>query len=177
MDPQAQVTLLLRDAKNGQAEALQLLIPIVYDELRRWRHYLRDERAADTCTDSGPRGDNALVARPPGMGMLAHFMASPRTCEADIVDHAGGIAAKRAEGGDRAARECSVRARQEDTCSPWRRAHSLAAVDERSAASSRCLFRRLNATKRSGRSDVPRHDRAEQRLARVAASRAVAAAP
>ena len=49
MDPQAQVTLLLRDAKNGQAEALQLLIPIVYDELRRLAaHYLRDERAADT---------------------------------------------------------------------------------------------------------------------------------
>ena len=49
MDPQAQVTLLLRDAKNGQGEALQLLIPIVYDELRRLAaHYLRDERAADT---------------------------------------------------------------------------------------------------------------------------------
>jgi RNA polymerase sigma-70 factor (ECF subfamily) len=49
MDPQAQVTLLLRDAKNGQGEALQLLIPIVYDELRRLAaHYLRDEHAADT---------------------------------------------------------------------------------------------------------------------------------
>jgi hypothetical protein len=48
MDPKAQVTLLLRDAKNGHGEALDLLIPIVYDELRRLAaHYLRDERAAD----------------------------------------------------------------------------------------------------------------------------------
>ena len=54
MDPQAQVTLRLRDAKNAQGEALQLLIPIVYDELRRLAaHYLRDERAADDLQPTG----------------------------------------------------------------------------------------------------------------------------
>jgi RNA polymerase sigma factor (TIGR02999 family) len=49
MDPKAQVTLLLLDVKNGNGEALDQLIPIVYDELRRLAvHYLRDEHAAAT---------------------------------------------------------------------------------------------------------------------------------
>ena len=42
MDPKAQVTLLLLGVKNGNGEALDQLIPIVYDELRRLAvHYLR----------------------------------------------------------------------------------------------------------------------------------------
>jgi RNA polymerase sigma factor (TIGR02999 family) len=49
MDPRAQVTILLRDAKNGDSHAIDRLMPIVYDELRRLAaHYLRDERAAAT---------------------------------------------------------------------------------------------------------------------------------
>jgi RNA polymerase sigma-70 factor (ECF subfamily) len=49
MDSQVQVTLLLRDVNNGDPRALDLLIPIVYQELRRLaEHYLRDERAAAT---------------------------------------------------------------------------------------------------------------------------------
>ena len=53
MDPQAQVTLRLRDAKNEQG-ALQLLIPIVDDELRGLAaHNLRDERAADDLQPTG----------------------------------------------------------------------------------------------------------------------------
>jgi len=49
MDPKAQVTMLLLDAKNGNGKALDLLMPIVYDELRRLAaHYLRDESAAAT---------------------------------------------------------------------------------------------------------------------------------
>ena len=49
MDPAAQVTRLLLDLKNGDAAAVDRLIPIVYDELRRLAaYYLRDERAADT---------------------------------------------------------------------------------------------------------------------------------
>ena len=49
MDSRAQVTLLLVDAKNGNGHALDLLIPIVYDELHRLAaHYLRDEHAAAT---------------------------------------------------------------------------------------------------------------------------------
>jgi RNA polymerase sigma factor (TIGR02999 family) len=54
MDQREQVTLLLRDAKNGNGEALDMLIPIVYDELRRLAaHYLRDERAAATLQPTG----------------------------------------------------------------------------------------------------------------------------
>ena len=49
MDTKAQVTLLLIDAKKGDAQALDRLVPIVYDELRRLAaHYLRDEHAAAT---------------------------------------------------------------------------------------------------------------------------------
>src|SRR5262249_57560853 len=49
MDPKAQVTLLLREAKNGNGQGIDQLIPIVYDELRRLAaRYLRDERAAAT---------------------------------------------------------------------------------------------------------------------------------
>ena len=49
MDPAAQVTSLLLDLKNGDPAAVDRLIPIVYDELRRLAaHYLRDEHSADT---------------------------------------------------------------------------------------------------------------------------------
>ena len=49
MDSAAQVTRLLLDLKNGDPEAVDRLMPIVYEELRRLAaHYLRDERAAAT---------------------------------------------------------------------------------------------------------------------------------
>ena len=49
MDQASDVTLLLLDIKNGDPRAIEALIPIVYDELRRLAaHYLRDERAAMT---------------------------------------------------------------------------------------------------------------------------------
>jgi RNA polymerase sigma factor (TIGR02999 family) len=49
VDSKAQVTLLLRDIKKGDPRAFDLLIPIVYDELRRLAaHYLREERATST---------------------------------------------------------------------------------------------------------------------------------
>ena len=49
MDASAQVTRLLLDVKNGDPAAIDQLIPVVYDELRRLAaHYLRDERAAAT---------------------------------------------------------------------------------------------------------------------------------
>src|SRR6266540_1546168 len=43
------VTQLLLQWKEGDRHAVDLLTPLVYDELRRLAaHYLRDERAADT---------------------------------------------------------------------------------------------------------------------------------
>ncbi|SPE41316.1 RNA polymerase, sigma-24 subunit, ECF subfamily [Candidatus Sulfopaludibacter sp. SbA3] len=48
-EPDRAVTQLLIDWKSGQKEALDLLVPLVYQELRRLAdHYLRDERAAAT---------------------------------------------------------------------------------------------------------------------------------
>src|SRR5262245_29303670 len=47
--PQQAVTRLLAQWKEGKKEALDLLTPIVYDELRRLAdHYLRNEHAAAT---------------------------------------------------------------------------------------------------------------------------------
>jgi RNA polymerase sigma factor (TIGR02999 family) len=47
--PQEPVTRLLVEWKRGNKEALDLLTPLVYHELRRLAdHYLRDERAAAT---------------------------------------------------------------------------------------------------------------------------------
>src|SRR6186997_1027901 len=44
-----EVTRLLIEWKQGNRKAIDLLIPIVYDEMRRLaQNYLRDERAADT---------------------------------------------------------------------------------------------------------------------------------
>ena len=47
--PEQAVTRLLLEWKNGSKEALDLLVPLVYDELRRLAdRYLRDERSAMT---------------------------------------------------------------------------------------------------------------------------------
>jgi RNA polymerase sigma-70 factor (ECF subfamily) len=47
--PERAVTQLLLEWKSGSKEALDLLVPLVYQELRRLAdHYLRDERAAAT---------------------------------------------------------------------------------------------------------------------------------
>jgi len=49
MTPQEHVTQLLVDWKNGNKQALDLLTPLVYDELRRLAEgYLRNERVAAT---------------------------------------------------------------------------------------------------------------------------------
>jgi hypothetical protein len=46
---ESQVTQLLLQWKQGDRAAVDLLTPLVYDELRRLAaHYLRDERSADT---------------------------------------------------------------------------------------------------------------------------------
>ena len=93
MDPQAQVTLLLRDAKNGNGEALERLIPIVYDELRRLAaHYLRDERAADTLqpTSLVHEAYMRLVAQDtPEWECRAHFYGvAAHLMRQILVDHA-----------------------------------------------------------------------------------------
>jgi len=63
MDPRVQVTLLLLEANNGNSHAIDQLIPIVDDELRRLAaRYVRDERSALTLQDpSGKVWSTRLV--------------------------------------------------------------------------------------------------------------------
>src|SRR4029453_1255038 len=93
MDPQVQVTLLLRDAKNGREDALNLLIPIVYDELHRLAaHYLRHERAAGTWQPTGlvHEAYMRLVAQDmPEWECRAHFYGiAAHLMRQILVDHA-----------------------------------------------------------------------------------------
>jgi RNA polymerase sigma-70 factor, ECF subfamily len=93
MDPREQVTLLLRDAKNGNGEALDMLIPLVYDELRRLAaHYLRDERAAATLQPTGlvHEAYMRLVAQDmPEWECRAHFYGvAAHLMRQILVDHA-----------------------------------------------------------------------------------------
>ena len=93
MDPREQVTLLLRDVKNGNGEALDRLIPIVYDELRRLAaHYLRDERAAATLQPTGlvHEAYMRLVAQDmPEWECRAHFYGvAAHLMRQILVDHA-----------------------------------------------------------------------------------------
>jgi ECF sigma factor len=47
LDAENQVTRLLLQWKHGDAGAIEMLTPLVYDELRRLAaHYLRDDSAA-----------------------------------------------------------------------------------------------------------------------------------
>jgi RNA polymerase sigma factor (TIGR02999 family) len=49
LEAENQVTRLLLQWKQGDPGAIEMLTPLVYDELRRLAaHYLRDERTADT---------------------------------------------------------------------------------------------------------------------------------
>ncbi len=51
--PPSQITQLLRRCRDGNREALDALLPLVYDELRRLAHrHLRNERAEHTLQSS-----------------------------------------------------------------------------------------------------------------------------
>ncbi len=93
MDQSAHVTRLLHDLKNGRAEALDQLIPIVYDELRRLAsHYLRDEQAAATLQPTALVHDAylRLVAQDmPDWGCRSHcFGVAAHLMRQILVDHA-----------------------------------------------------------------------------------------
>jgi RNA polymerase sigma factor (TIGR02999 family) len=93
MDSRAQVTLLLVDAKNGNGQALDLLIPIVYDELHRLAaHYLRDEHAAATLQPTALVNEAymRLVAQElPDWECRSHFFGvAAHLMRQILVDHA-----------------------------------------------------------------------------------------
>jgi RNA polymerase sigma factor (TIGR02999 family) len=93
MDAQTQVTRLLLDWKNGDARAVEVLTPIVYDELRRLaNYYLRDESAADTLqpTVLVHEAYLRLVAQDmPDWECRSHFFGvAARLMRQILVDHA-----------------------------------------------------------------------------------------
>jgi RNA polymerase sigma factor (TIGR02999 family) len=92
-DRGAQVTLLLLDLKSGRSQALEQLVPIVYDELRRLAaHYLRDERAAQTLQPTALVNEAylRLVAQElPDFECRAHFFGvAAHLMRQVLVDHA-----------------------------------------------------------------------------------------
>ncbi len=93
MDAAAQVTLLLLDLKKGNAQAIDALIPIVYDELRRLAaHYLRDEHAAATIQPTAlvHEAYMRLVAQDvPDFECRSHFFGvASHLMRQILVDHA-----------------------------------------------------------------------------------------
>jgi RNA polymerase sigma factor (TIGR02999 family) len=92
-DRSAQVTMLLLDLKNGSSQALDQLIPIVYDELRRLAaHYLRDERSAQTLQPTALVSEAylRLVAQDmPDFECRSHFYGvAAQLMRQILVDHA-----------------------------------------------------------------------------------------
>jgi RNA polymerase sigma-70 factor (ECF subfamily) len=140
MDPKSQVTLLLLDARNGNGEALELLIPIVYDELRRLAaHYLRDERAAATLQPTAlvHEAYMRLVAQDmPEWECRSHFYGvAAHLMRQILVDHARRHRSQKRGGGISPVPLDEVLAfapgKSDDVLALDEALNSLAAVDER----------------------------------------------
>ena len=105
-DP-ADVTRLLAQASRGDADAIDRLVPILYEELRRLAHLrMRGERPGHTL------GTTALVHEAylelAGLDRMtwrdrAHFLAmAARAMRRVLIDHAAARGAQKRGGGDRA---------------------------------------------------------------------------
>jgi RNA polymerase sigma factor (TIGR02999 family) len=140
MDTRPQVTRLLVDWKNGDRQAIELLTPIVYDELRRLaRHYLRDERAADTLQPTALVNEAylRLVAQDmPDWECRAHFFGvAAHLMRQILVDHARQYRSDKRGGGMPAipldeALGCTS-AKSKDVLALDDALNALAAIDER----------------------------------------------
>ena len=111
---QEAVTQLLVEWKNGQAQALERLTPIVYAELRRLAdHYLRDEHAATTLQPTALVHEAylRLVAQAmPDWESRSHFIAVAATLMRQVlVDHARRRhSAKRGSGAEKTSLDAAV---------------------------------------------------------------------
>lgn len=100
-DSSSQVTLLLSRWRAGDREALDALMPLVYEELRRLaRHYLQRERPDHTLQSTALVHEayvRLLGQDPPEWKSRAHFFGvAARLMRQILVDHARGHhAAKR----------------------------------------------------------------------------------
>ncbi len=105
VDPR-QVTAALRDAAQGDPEAMDRLFPVVYDELRRRAAaYLRRERPDHTLQPTALAHEAYLKlagAERLRVADRAHFMAlAARAMRAILVDHARRRGAQKRGGGCR----------------------------------------------------------------------------
>jgi RNA polymerase sigma factor (TIGR02999 family) len=102
----SQVTELLIQWKRGDQEAPRVLLPLVYDELRRLaRHHLRAERSDHTLQSTALVHEAYLRLVKPGSVQLEgrqHFFALASQLMREIlVDYARGRRAAKRDGGDR----------------------------------------------------------------------------
>jgi RNA polymerase sigma factor (TIGR02999 family) len=100
-DSPSQVTLLLSRWRAGDRQALDALMPLVYEELRRLaRHYLKQERPDHTLQSTALVHEayvRLLGQNPPEWKSRAHFFGvAAKLMRQILVDHARGHrAAKR----------------------------------------------------------------------------------
>jgi RNA polymerase sigma factor (TIGR02999 family) len=102
----SQVTELLMQWKRGDPEAPRVLLPLVYDELRRLaRHHLRAERSDHTLQSTALVHEAYLRLVKPGSLQLEsrrHFFALASQLMREIlVDYARSRRAAKRDGGDR----------------------------------------------------------------------------
>lgn len=102
----SQVTELLMQWKRGDQEAPRVLLPLVYDELRRLaRHHLRAERSDHTLQSTALVHEAYLRLVKPGSLQLEsrrHFFALASQLMREIlVDYARSRRAAKRDGGDR----------------------------------------------------------------------------
>jgi RNA polymerase sigma factor (TIGR02999 family) len=102
-DSPGEVTVLLGEIRRGNGDALERLIPLVYQELKRLAaHFLRDEREGHTLQPTALVHEAylRLAGQTGGWQNRAHFMAvAARLMRRILVDYARQrVAAKRGGG-------------------------------------------------------------------------------
>ena len=115
----ANVTLLLRDWRQGKREALDLLTPVVYDELRRLAgYYLQRERAGHTLQSTALVHEayiRLIDQHSVEWKSRAHFFGvAAQMIRRILVDHARGHkAAKRGAGAEKLALDDALQVGEE----------------------------------------------------------------
>jgi len=103
-DQSGQVTELLQQWKQGDDQALQALVPLVYKELRRLAHYhLQSERSDHTLQSTALVHEaylRLLGGQPADLQNRAHFVAvASRLMRQILVDYARERRASKRDGG------------------------------------------------------------------------------
>jgi RNA polymerase sigma factor (TIGR02999 family) len=100
------VTALLQKWRNGDAQALEHVVPLVYQELRRLaHHHLRSERAGGSLQSTALVHEAYLRlvgAQPADLNDRTHFIAvASRLMRQILVDYARARRANKRDGGNR----------------------------------------------------------------------------